>query len=141
MADGRVARGWLRFRDEPEGVRVATILAVDDDPTIQQLLVVNLELEGYDVIVASDGEEALERIRKDKPDAVLLDVMMPRMDGMEVCKAAKADPETASIPIVILSAKAQQDDIAQGADVGADAYLTKPFDPLDLIETVQRFVG
>ena len=120
---------------------MATILAVDDDPTIQQLLVVNLELEGYDVIVAGDGEEALERIRSDRPDAVLLDIMMPRMDGIEVCRAAKADPETADIPIVILSAKAQQDDIERGTDVGADAYLTKPFDPLDLIETVQRFVA
>lgn len=117
------------------------ILAVDDDPTIQQLLVVNLELEGYDVIVASDGEEALARIRLDRPDAVLLDVMMPVMDGLQVCKAAKADPETAAIPIVMLSAKAQETDLLAGNDVGADAYLTKPFDPLELIETVQRFVG
>lgn len=120
---------------------MTTILAVDDDPTIQQLLVVNLELEGYQVILASDGEEALARIRSDRPDAVLLDVMMPILDGLEVCRASKADPETAAIPIVMLSAKAQESDLVAGNDVGADAYLTKPFDPLELIETVRRFVG
>lgn len=120
---------------------VATVLAVDDDPVIQRLLAINLEMEGYEVAVAGDGEEALEVARTARPDCILLDVMMPRKDGWEVCAELKADPDLAGIPVVILSARAQATDVARGTEVGADAYLTKPFDPIDLIELVAELTG
>jgi DNA-binding response OmpR family regulator len=118
----------------------ATVLVVDDDPVIVKLLQVNFEMEGYNVLTAGDGEEGLGRARAEKPDVVLLDVMMPKMDGLAVAQALKADAETATIPIVLLSAKAQAADVQAGRDV-ADEYITKPFDPLELLERVGRLVG
>lgn len=114
----------------------ATVLVVDDDPVIQKLLQVNFEMEGYTVLTAGDGLEGLERARADGPDVIICDIMMPRMDGLEVTKALKGDPATASIPILLLSAKAQQADVAAGQATGADDYVTKPFDPLDLLQRV-----
>jgi CheY-like chemotaxis protein len=93
-------------------------------------------MEGYDVITAGDGVEGLERARAERPDIIICDIMMPRMDGLEVTRTLKGDPETASIPIVLLSAKAQQADVNAGEATGANAYVTKPFDPLDLLERV-----
>jgi len=117
------------------------VLVVDDDRVIQQLLEVNLELEGYEVVgTASDGREALDKIAKLKPDLVILDIMMPKMDGMAVCRHLKADPETAKIPVILLSARAQDMDIRDGLDIGANAYLTKPFDPVELIDVVARLL-
>ena len=118
-----------------------TILVVDDDPVIQKLLAVNFEMEGYRVITASDGAEALEQVAAERPAAVVLDVMMPKLDGFEVTRRIKADPDTAAIPVLLLSAKAQATDIAAGKAVGADAYLTKPFEPLELLETVAALIG
>jgi CheY-like chemotaxis protein len=114
----------------------ATVLVVDDDPVIQKLLQVNFEMEGYAVITAGDGVEGLERARAERPDIVICDIMMPRMDGLEVARRLKGDPDTAGIPIVLLSAKAQQADVAAGEATGADEYVTKPFDPLDLLQRV-----
>ena len=119
----------------------ATILVVDDDPVIQKLLSVNFEMEGYRVITASDGIEGLERIRDDAPDLVLLDVMMPRMDGLAVARQLKSDPATKKIPVLLLSAKAQSSDIHGGLDAGADDYVTKPFDPLELLDKVAALLG
>lgn len=119
----------------------ATVLVVDDDETIQQLLEVNLQMEGYGVAVATDGDEALTTIREMRPACVLLDVMMPGMDGWEVCRQLREDPELDDIPIVFLSARARQDDVDRGEQVGADAYITKPFDPIELIELIDRLVG
>ena len=119
----------------------ATVLVVDDDPVIQGLLRVNFEMEGYEVIVAGDGVEGLERARSERPDVVILDVMMPRMDGLEVARNLKGDPATAAIPIVLLSAKAQQIDVRAGGATGADAYVTKPFDPLDLLRRVEALIA
>jgi len=119
----------------------ARVLVVDDDPVIQNLLRVNFEMEGYDVIVASDGVEGLERARNDEPDVVVLDVMMPRMDGLTVARHLKADPETAGIPILLLSAKAQAADLAAGEESGADDYLTKPFDPVNLLDRVAALLA
>src|SRR5688572_33118576 len=93
-------------------------------------------MEGYTVSTASDGVEGLEKARAEHPDIVLLDIMMPRMDGLEVTKALKSDESTKQIPIILLSAKAQASDIQAGKDIGADDYLTKPFDPLELLERV-----
>lgn len=117
------------------------ILAVDDDPVIQRLLRVNLEMEDYEVAVASDGVEALEQVRAFRPDLVLLDVMMPVKDGWQVCVEMKGDPDLAEIPVVFLSARAQEADVERGAHLGADAYVTKPFDPLELLALVARLLG
>jgi adenylate cyclase len=114
----------------------ATILVVDDDPVIQKLLAVNFEMEGYHVITGSDGEEALALVAAERPGAVVLDVMMPKVDGIEVARRIKADPSTSSIPVLLLSAKAQAKDITEGLDAGADAYITKPFEPVELLERV-----
>lgn len=117
---------------------MAKVLAVDDDPVIQRLLQVNLEMEGFDVELASDGEEALDKARSFRPDVVLLDVMMPKKDGWQVCAEMKADPDLAEIPVVFLSARAQDADVQKGADLGVAAYVTKPFDPIDLVELVEE---
>ncbi len=112
------------------------VLAVDDDPVIQRLLQVNLEMEGYEVELASDGEEALEKVRSFRPDCVLLDIMMPKKDGWQVCAEIKNDPELKDTPVVFLSARAQDSDLEKGTGIGAEAYITKPFDPIDLLDLV-----
>jgi DNA-binding response OmpR family regulator len=116
------------------------ILVVDDDPVIQKLLSVNFEMEGYNVLTASDGLEGLDAVSANRPDLVLLDVMMPRMDGVEVAKRLKADEATRDIPIILLSAKAQSADIEKGLAAGADDYVTKPFDPLELLDKVTALI-
>ena len=119
----------------------ALVLVVDDDPVIQRLLRVNFEMEGYDVIVAKDGVDGLEKARAERPDIVVLDIMMPRMSGLDVAKALKSDPDTASMPVLLLSAKAQEADLRAGEDSGADEYLTKPFDPLQLLQRVEYLLA
>lgn len=117
------------------------VLVVDDDRVIQQLLVVNLELEGYQVDTASDGEEAIAKILGHKAyDCVLLDIMMPKADGREVCRRVKAHPKGQDTPIIFLSARAQDLDVRQGYELGVAAYVTKPFDPLDLLDVVARVI-
>lgn len=112
-----------------------TVLVVDDDPVIINLLQVNFEIEGYDVLTANGGEAGLAQAKANRPDAIVLDVMMPGMDGIEVARRLRQDPDTASIPIVLLSAKAQAADVQAGLQV-ADEYVTKPFEPLELLERV-----
>lgn len=114
------------------------VLVVDDDDVIRQLITVNLELEGYDVVTASDGQDALDRVKAVAPDVITLDVMMPRVDGWEAATRLRQDPETAGIPVVLISARAQDIDLARGRSIGVDAYLTKPFDPDELISVVER---
>jgi two-component system alkaline phosphatase synthesis response regulator PhoP len=113
-----------------------TILVVDDEPDVLLLCRVNLEFEGYLVVEASDGNEALEQMRRLQPDLVLLDVMMPRKDGWSALKEAKADSEIAHIPIVLLTAKVQEVDQIRGFELGASEYVTKPFSPLALAKTI-----
>ncbi len=117
------------------------ILICDDDPVILRLLEVNLELEGYAVLTAHHGEEAFEIATRELPDLVILDIMMPRLDGYQTCQKLKAEPSTERIPVVFLSAKAQQSDIEKGKSFGVSEYLTKPFDPNDLLDVVERLVG
>ena len=117
-----------------------TVLVVDDDPVILRLLEVNFEMEGFLVRTACDGVEGLELARAEQPDVVVSDVMMPRMNGLELCKGLKDDPATASIPVILLSAKAQATDIRAGIDAGADDYVTKPFEPLDLVDRVNKLL-
>ena len=125
----------------PRMVAVATVLVVDDDPVIQRLLRVNFEMEGYTVLVASDGLEGLARARSERPDIVVLDIMMPKMSGLDVARTLKSDPDTADIPVMLLSAKAQEADLRAGDESGADGYLTKPFDPLLLLQRVEELIG
>ncbi len=113
-----------------------TVLVCDDDPVIVNLLQVNFEIEGYDVITATGGEAGLAQARLGHPDVMVLDVMMPGIDGLEVARRLRADEETRHIPIILLSAKAQSSDIQAGLAV-ADDYVTKPFEPLELLERVQ----
>ena len=114
----------------------ATVLVVDDDPVILKLLEVNFEMEGFTVVRAADGAEGLERAREVLPDIVILDVMMPRMTGYEVAKALREDERTARIPIIFVTARAQSSDVERGMELGVDDYVTKPFDPLDLVARV-----
>jgi CheY-like chemotaxis protein len=116
----------------------ARVLVADDDPIILRLLEVNLGLEGFLVETASRGEDAVRRAREGKPDVIVLDVMMPGMSGYEVAEQLKGDPETLSIPVVFLSARAQDDDRRRGQELGVAAYITKPFDPAELVEVVRR---
>ncbi len=119
----------------------ATVLVVDDDPVILKLLEVNFEMEGFQVVRASDGAEGLERARECRPDIVVLDVMMPRMTGYEVAKALREDAVTAHIPIIFVTARAQSTDVERGMELGVDDYVTKPFDPLDLIARVNTLLA
>ncbi len=114
------------------------ILVVDDDDVIRQLISINLELEGFDVVTAVDGEDCLRKVTEVAPDVITLDVMMPRLDGWEVASRLRADEATAGIPLVLLSARAQGTDLRRGERIGVDAYLTKPFDPDELIAVVRR---
>lgn len=118
----------------------STILVVDDDPVIQKLLEVNFSIEGYAVEVAGDGAEAVEKARAVSPDLIVLDVMMPRMNGLEAAKVLKSDPATASIPIIMLSAKAQDVDQEAGRQAGVNFYMTKPFDPLELLDKAAELI-
>jgi two-component system, OmpR family, alkaline phosphatase synthesis response regulator PhoP len=114
------------------------ILAVDDERHIVRLVEVNLQRAGYEVVTAFDGKEALEKVKAEKPDLVVLDVMMPFMDGFEVLRNLKANAETAEIPVIMLTAKAQDADVFRGWQSGVDCYLTKPFNPMELLTFVKR---
>src|SRR6266702_2782760 len=111
-----------------------TILTADDDPQLLRLVSRNLELEDYDVLTASDGKQALEQIEAHAPDLVLLDVMMPKMDGFTVCQRVR---EFSSVPIIIVTARGQDEDKVRGLDLGADDYLTKPFSVDELLARVR----
>jgi len=113
------------------------ILIVEDEKDIVKMLDYNLKKEGFRVISVSDGEDALDAACKEHPDLVLLDLMLPGMDGLEVCKALKKEDKTAGIPIIMLTAKAQESDKVVGLELGADDYVTKPFSPRELIARVK----
>jgi CheY-like chemotaxis protein len=120
---------------------LARVLVVDDDDVIRQLITVNLELEGFEVDTAVDGQDCLDKVAQVRPDVITLDIMMPRLDGWAAASRLRADPTTAGIKVVLLSARAQEADLARGSRIGVDAYLTKPFDPDELIEVVRRLAG
>jgi two-component system, OmpR family, alkaline phosphatase synthesis response regulator PhoP len=117
------------------------ILVCDDERHIVRLIQVNLERQGYQVITAFDGKEGLEKVRSEKPDLCVLDVMMPYMDGFEVLKNIRRDPETENLPVIMLTAKAQDKDVFEGYHYGADMYLTKPFNPMELVTFVKRIAA
>jgi len=116
---------------------VATILVVDDEEPIQELLRFNLEKEGYRVSVAKDGQEALKHVENDQPDLIVLDLMLPGMDGLEVCRKLRSNPKFQQIPIIMLTAKGEEIDKVLGLEIGADDYMTKPFSPRELLARIK----
>jgi DNA-binding response OmpR family regulator len=114
------------------------ILVVDDEPSLRLLVVGTLQASGYQLFKAENGYEALDIARREKPDLVLLDVVMPEMDGFEVCRRLKADPATTDAVVVMLSVLGQEADRKKGLEAGADAYLTKPFSPAALLDKVKE---
>lgn len=114
------------------------ILTCDDETNIVRLIQVNLEKAGYDVVTAYNGRECLEQVAKEHPDLIVLDLMMPEMTGFEVLEKLKASPETADIPVIMLTARAQDQDVLRGWQAGVECYLTKPFTPNELIAFIKR---
>lgn len=113
------------------------VLLVEDDPDIQKVVRMSLKMRGVQqVVVAEDGEQCLAVVKQAHPDVILLDVMMPRLDGFQTCRRLKEDPETASVPVIFLTAKAQQFEKKRGMEQGALGYLTKPFDPMTLHDQI-----
>ena len=113
------------------------VLIVEDEPDIRELVVHHLKREGYQVSAASSGEEALRQVQAAPPDLVILDLMMPAMDGLEVCRRLRQDPSTVSLPIVMLTAKGDEVDRVLGLEIGADDYIVKPFSPKELLARVR----
>jgi CheY-like chemotaxis protein len=120
---------------------LARVLVVDDDEVIRRLIAVNLQLEGFDVETAVDGQDCLDKVTEIDPDVITLDVMMPRLDGWETAIQLRRSPETAHIKVVLITARAQEDDKTRSRHVGADAYLTKPFDPNEMIRVIRELAG
>jgi len=117
------------------------ILIADDEPHLVRSLGFVLSKEGYEVLTASDGEEAMQRVREFRPDLVFLDVMMPKRNGYEVCGDIKASPELKGIRVIILTAKGQETDRIQGLQAGADDFFTKPFSPMAIMARVKEILG
>jgi CheY-like chemotaxis protein len=113
------------------------VLVVDDDEVIRQLIALNLTLEGFEVATARDGQDCLDRVHEIDPHVITLDVMMPRLDGWETATKLRTDPSTTHIKVVLITARAQEDDKRRGLGIGVDAYVTKPFDPSELIQIVR----
>jgi CheY-like chemotaxis protein len=115
-----------------------TVLLVDDDPLILEILRTILDLEEFAVTTVSDGRQALDSVASARPDVVVCDVMMPEVDGFEVCRTLKSQPATADLPVILLTARDRPEDRRAGEDAGCDAYLTKPFSPLQLIDVIRE---
>ncbi|WP_443042582.1 response regulator [Streptomyces sp. NBC_00344] len=116
------------------------VLVVDDNKVIRQLIRVNLELEGFEVVTAADGAECLDVVHRVAPDAITLDVVMPRLDGLRTAARLRSDPRTSRIPLAIVSACTQQE-VESGLASGVDAFLAKPFEPAALVRMVRQLVG
>jgi len=117
-----------------------TVLVVEDESDVVDLLRYNLSRAGFGVMIANDGVEGLEMARKNRPDIIVLDLMLPRMDGLAVCKALKREAETEQMPIVMLTAKSEPNERVNGLELGADDYVTKPFSPRELVLRVQALL-
>ena len=113
------------------------ILVVDDDPTMVKLINVNLKLNNYAVLEATSGEKALEIVKNEQLDLVVLDIMMPGVDGWEVLKRIRSNPESQEMPVILVTAKTQDSDVIRGWELGADEYVIKPFNPLLLVEVIK----
>jgi DNA-binding response OmpR family regulator len=120
--------------------RVPVLLVADDDEDILALVQLRLSRSGFEVIVARDGEEALRLVQERHPDLAVLDWMMPKSSGLEVLRAIRANPDTAHIPVVLLTARASETDVQEGLDAGADDYIAKPFSPQELAARVHSIL-
>jgi len=118
-----------------------SVLIVDDDPVVRRMLQLSFESEGFDVATAGDGQEGLDAMRAAKPDAVILDIMMPKLDGMKVLQELNADDDLRGLPVILLSAKATSLDVELGLKAGAADYVTKPCDPIDLVGRVRSVLA
>jgi len=118
-------------------MKKATILVIDDEKDLIELVRYNLEKDGFDVIAATDGQSGLDVVKKHRPDLVVLDLMMPGVDGLQICKQLRADPRTGRIPVIMLTAKATEADRIVGLELGADDYITKPFSPREVVARVK----
>ncbi|MDI6758875.1 MAG: response regulator [Candidatus Omnitrophota bacterium] len=116
------------------------ILMVEDEAQLVEMVQMRLGVNNYEVLTAYNGEEALEKARKEKPDLILLDLMLPKMDGYKVCSLLKNDPRYNKIPIIMLTARAQEEEIELGRELGADAYITKPFESEDLLAKIKELL-
>ncbi len=117
------------------------VLVIDDSEVIRQLITMNLEFEGFEVVTAVDGQDALEKIHDVRPDVVTIDVKMPRLDGLATVARLRADPRTAGVKIAMVTASAQEIDLRRGEAAGVDAYVTKPFDPESLVRTIRDLIA
>ncbi len=117
------------------------ILIVDDEAELVDLVKIRLEAEGYEVLKAFDGQEGLDKAKLEKPDLILLDIMMPKMDGYKVCGLLKMDARFKKIPIILFSAKAQKEDAELAKEIGADLYITKPFEASVLLAKIRELLG
>lgn len=124
-------------RDAPT-TGLGRVLVVDDSEVIRSLISVNLEMEGFEVVTAVDGQDAVEKVLAVQPDVMTIDVKMPRLEGFDAVEKLRADPRTRHVKIAMVTACAQESDIARGHAVGVDAYVTKPFDPATLVRTVRE---
>jgi DNA-binding response OmpR family regulator len=118
-----------------------TVLVADDDPDIQTLVVLRLERSGYRVLRASDGQEALDLALSELPDLAVLDITMPKLDGCEVTRTLRADARTADMPVILLTARVQDDDVVRGLEAGATDYVKKPFSPQELGARITSILG
>lgn len=116
------------------------LLLVEDEADLVEVVKIRLEANGYEVLTASDGQQALDRARGENPDLIILDLMLPKIDGYKVCRMLKFDEKYKHIPVIMFSARAQESDKKLGLEVGADAYLTKPFDPVLLISKIKELL-
>lgn len=117
------------------------ILIVDDEPDVVSALSIRLKAAGYEVISAKDGLEALDKARKESPDLILLDIMLPKLDGYKVCRMLKFDEKYRHIPIIMLTAKISDSNKKVGQDMGANVYINKPFDPNELMDKIKGFLA
>lgn len=116
------------------------ILVIDDEKDLIEAVAFRLKANGYDVITAGDGAEGLDKARKERPDLIILDLMLPKMDGYRVCGLLKNDARYGSIPIIMFTARAQEEDIKHGKEMGAEAYITKPFEPETLLSKIKELL-
>ena len=116
------------------------VLIIDDEPELVEMVSLRLEANDYQVISASDGQEGLDRARTEKPDLIILDLMLPKIEGYKVCRLLKFDEKYKNIPIILFTSRAQESDIKLGGEVGADAYITKPFEPDMLLAKVSELL-
>lgn len=114
-----------------------SVLIVEDDEDIQQMVTYNLVRSGFQVECASSGEEAVDVVKRNKPDIILLDIMLPGIDGLQVCRILRADSQTSAIPVIMMTARGQETDVVAGLDLGADDYVSKPFSPKVLVSRVK----